>query len=435
MQTLVVVGLQWGDEGKGKVIDYLSEHFDIVVRFQGGSNAGHTVVVGDQTYKFRVLPSGMIRGKIGVIGNGVVIDPEVIIREIDALQASGHAVRLIVSDRAHITTPFHIQLDSIQEDSRGDMQVGTTRRGIGPTYSDKASRVGVRVCDFKSEILTVRWKGMQENAETRIRAVGKQTSPTDSETGSSLVRYQQLMDQLSQYVGDCGDFLCSAIESGERVLFEGAQGTLLDIDHGTYPYVTSSNCVAAAASTGTGVPITLLDTVLGVGKAYSTRVGAGPFPTELKDQTGIMIQQRGGEIGTVTGRPRRCGWLDLVALRYATRLNGASILAITKLDVLTDIDPLRVCIAYEMNGTEIRNVPADAHAYSQVVPVYEELPGWVLPPGQTWRELASKGYDNLPSNLREYLSFIERETRARTALISLGPDRAETCIIERVLGI
>ncbi len=429
-----MIGLQWGDEGKGKIIDNLSEYFDIVTRFQGGSNAGHTVVVGTQTFKFRVLPSGMLRGRMGVIGNGVVIDPDTLVKEIDTLQAAGVDVRLLVSERAHVTTPFHVYLDGAQEESRGEMMVGTTRRGIGPTYADKAARIGIRVCDFRSETLVTRWRHIHERAETRA-PVDRAALFDESTTSSSLEKYRHLMSRLEKYIGDCGKFLCSAIESGQRVLFEGAQGTLLDIDHGTYPYVTSSNCVAGAASTGTGVPPSMLDTVLGVCKAYSTRVGAGPFPTELRDQIGLLIQQRGGEVGTVTGRVRRCGWLDIVALRYATRLNGASILAVTKADVLADIDPVRVCVAYELDGTEIQDVPADAQFYSQVRPVYEELPGWSLPSGHTWRDLAAHEYDELPSNLREYLSFIERQLRAKTGLVSLGPDRADTCIRADVLKI
>ena len=422
-QNLVVVGLQWGDEGKGKIVDVLSENFDIVVRFQGGSNAGHTVIVDGVTHKFRILPTGAIRGKRVVIGNGVVVDPVILVQEMETLTNKGVNIDLLISDRAHLITPYQIQIDGLQEAAKGRKKVGTTKRGIGPTYADKVSRIGVRFCDFigaKNE----QWEILESMSKSSIEKVHESTiANTDS---ASKKLFSTFVQKLLSYVGDCGEYLESEMNLGKRVLFEGAQGALLDIDHGTYPYVTSSNCVSAAASTGTGISFSRLGSVLGISKAYLTRVGTGPFPTELEDDIGEKLRERGKEYGTVTGRPRRCGWLDLVALKYAIRLNGCEYLAITKTDVLTGIDPLKVCIAYEINGTETRTFPASAEVLSEAIPVYKEIDGWSediqVPADQ-------EGLKGLPDQLQKYLSLIIESTGSKIALVSIGPDRAETVLL------
>jgi len=426
MQNLVIVGLQWGDEGKGKLVDYLSELFDIVARFQGGSNAGHTVIIGDTVHKFRIIPTGAIRGKKVVVGNGVVLDPEILLNEMEQLRKAGIGIDMLLSDRAHLITPYHIEIDGLQESAKGQHKVGTTKRGIGPTYADKISRIGVRVCDFTENSSLEKWNQLEEIARTRIERVHESDVKTPKTT--SFSDYSKLLKSLAPYVGDSGEFLSQQMDAGKSVLFEGAQGSLLDIDHGTYPFVTSSNCVSAAAATGTGVSPQRISDVLGICKAYLTRVGAGPFPTELFDETGSLIQQRGGEFGTVTGRPRRCGWLDLVALRYAIRLNGAQYLAVTKLDVLSGIKKIKVCTAYNLDDHEVTTLPASSEAYSRAIPVYEEIEGWDAPTENDWNEIVSQGFEALPTELLNYLNMIENFTGATVAIASVGPDRAETLI-------
>jgi adenylosuccinate synthase len=430
MQNLVVVGLQYGDEGKGKIVDFLSEHFDIVARFQGGSNAGHTVIVGDEEYRFRIMPTGTVRGKTAVIGNGVVIDPQILLDEFKALSESGVEVDLKISDRAHIITYFQLQIDEFQEATKGVSKIGTTKRGIGPTYSDKVSRIGMRVCDFLSSTTSDRWLYLATISRSRIEkiyGVNLESSPDDQKS-----RYNEMMGELNKYVTDTGEFLENAMKSGRRVLFEGAQGALLDIDHGTYPFVTSSNCTSAAAATGTGVSPMRLDSVLGICKAYMTRVGTGPFPTELIGKIGDKMRQRGHEYGTVTGRPRRCGWLDLVALRYAIRLNGSKYLALTKLDVLSNFQKVKVCTAYNIQGTEVHTVPASADEYSDATPVYQEMAGWSEPSGGSWAPFVKEGFKSLPQTMKSYIELIEEFTDTEVAIISLGPERSETVIIPGV---
>lgn len=424
VQNLVVVGLQWGDEGKGKVVDYLSEHFDIVVRFQGGSNAGHTVKTGDSVFKFRIIPTGAVRGLRTVIGNGVVVDPIVLTSEIDQLHSEGIEPDLLISERAHVITPYHLEIDSLQEASKGNHKIGTTKRGIGPAYSDKVQRVGMRMCDALRGRDGPQWRAFEDHARRQIeQAYGSEVSERLS---GDLIEFFEAVDRLKPFMGDTGDSLTCAIEKGERVLFEGAQGTLLDVDHGTYPFVTSSNCVSAAAATGSGVSPLSISDVLGVVKAYQTRVGAGPFPTELGDAVGTRLCTVGHEFGTVTGRSRRCGWLDLVALRYAVRLNGAKYLAVTKIDVLSGINPVRVCVRYELNGRETQRVPPDLDTYSRVRPVYEEMSGW--------GEIESPhSLDALPREMIDYLQFIENYTGARVSIVSLGPDRSETLVVPGVI--
>jgi adenylosuccinate synthase len=422
LQSLVVVGLQWGDEGKGKIVDVLSENFDIVVRFQGGSNAGHTVIVGDQTHKFRIIPAGAVRGKKVVIGNGVVVDPPVLLKEIDELKRAGINVDLLVSDRAHLITPYQIQIDGLQEASKVDKKVGTTKRGIGPTYADKVSRVGVRFCDFVDN-MNEQWSLLESTSKSCIEKV--HGSMVEDPASSSYDAFSLLVRDLLPYVGDCGEYLESAIASGQRILFEGAQGALLDIDHGTYPYVTSSNCVSAAAATGTGVSSSRLNAVLGVCKSYLTRVGTGPFPTELDDEIGAVMRDRGHEYGTVTGRPRRCGWLDLVALKYAIRLNGCNFLALTKADVLTGINPLKICVGYHINGVEVTSFPASVQVLSEAIPIYEELEGWSQ---EVKGSTGPDSFEDLPDALVKYLNLIETYTKSKIALISFGPERTDTIV-------
>lgn len=424
MQNLVVVGLQWGDEGKGKIVDVLSENFDIVTRFQGGSNAGHTVKIGDSIFKFRLIPTGVVRGKKVVIGNGVVVDPIILIQEIEQLEGAGLNVDILVSDRAHMITPYQITIDGLEEKEKGKHMVGTTKRGIGPTYADKISRIGLRAADLIDIDTSIQWKLLVDTSVARINQLYQ--SSVDEPTKQALDTYPEILRRMAKYIGDTSEYLNDAIDAGKRVLFEGAQGSLLDIDHGTYPYVTSSNCVSAAAAIGTGVSPTKLDTILGIAKAYITRVGSGPFPTELDDKTGNLIRERGAEFGTVTGRPRRCGWLDLVALRYSTRLNGTQYLAITKADVLTNINPLKVCVAYEIDGQEITTVPANAIAFQRAKPIYEEMKGWKSPsPIQG----GSDAFESLPSEMQEYLAMIEKWTSSKVGIVSLGPDRADTILI------
>ena len=428
MSNLVVIGLQWGDEGKGKIVDVLSENFDIVTRFQGGSNAGHTVIIGDDVFKFRLMPTGAVRGKKVVIGNGVVVDPFVLVQELEQLNSVGLKIDLLVSDRAHFITPFHIHIDGLQENEKGDQKIGTTKRGIGPTYADKISRIGVRASDLIDGPVTQQWKILEEISVSRIRNLHH--AEVDESTKKSLDDYSHALKQVAPLIGDTGDFLNTAIDSGQRVLFEGAQGTLLDIDHGTYPFVTSSNCVSAAAATGSGVGPTKIGSILGITKAYLTRVGAGPFPTELDDATGEYLRTRGAEFGTVTGRPRRCGWLDLVGLKYATRVNGTDYLAVTKIDVLTGLETLKVCVAYEIDGTELKTIPASSDSYSKVTPIYEELEGWSKLPKIT---NGSDAYSSIPRAMINYLRKIESWTNSKVAIISMGPDRADTIQVPGVL--
>ncbi len=423
MQNLVVVGLQWGDEGKGKLVDYLSEQFDIVVRFQGGSNAGHTVKVGDDVFKLRIMPTGAIRGKKAVIGNGVVVDPKVLLEEIESLKGSGIAVDLLISDRAHVITPFQIYEDKLQETARANDKISTTKRGIGPTYSDKISRVGLRICDFISEDGEEKWGDFSEHFRQKLSSLyGKDAS--EFETYDILRK----MKSLSSYVADCGDYLNSMMSKGERILFEGAQGTLLDIDHGTYPYVTSSNCISAAAATGSGIAPSMIGDVLGITKAYMTRVGSGPFPTELVDEYGKALQERGNEFGTVTERPRRCGWLDLVALRYAVRLNGVKYLAVTKADVLSNFETIKVCTSYSINGCVSTTYPAGESEFSELQPVYEEFESWS---SENILELMSGfdgNFESLPKPLFNYIDAIQKFTGVEVSMISIGPERSATLV-------
>jgi adenylosuccinate synthase len=423
MSNLVVLGAQWGDEGKGKVVDLLSERFDIVARYQGGHNAGHTVWIGDRKIILKLVPSGILReGKQAVIGNGVVIDPEALLAEVDGLEASGIPVqgRLFVSNRAHVILPFHRLLERLSE-ARPGRAIGTTSRGIGPCYEDKAGRRGIRIADLiEPGAFRALYQAHAEDKEV-LRTAFRLGEPID--VAGTLRQYEEFGARIAPMVCDTAVLLNSAIGAGKRVLFEGAQGTMLDLDHGTYPFVTSSSAGAGGAATGTGVPPTRIGGVLGVSKAYITRVGGGPFPTEAHDSSGDKLRQIGNEFGAVTGRPRRCGWFDAPLLRYTAMINGFDSLIITKLDVLDGFSEIPVCTGYRLNGKETAEMPATTEAMAAVEPVYESLPGWCVPTAGITR------YEDLPARAKDYLEFLEDLTVVEIGAISTGPERSETIIL------
>jgi len=420
-RTLVVVGAQWGDEGKGKLVDVLAERADWVVRYQGGANAGHTVHIGDTSVVLHQIPSGILHpGVRCAIGNGVVLDPDTLFTEIDGLVNDGVDVegRLYVSDRAHLVLPYHKLVDAESEASKA---IGTTGRGIGPAYEDKVARRGVRVLDLRhSERLHQLVEQGAAHAEAQLARFGSKKRVSCAETIAMLER---LAERLLPLADDVGLAIHRAIRSGAAVLLEGAQGSLLDIDHGTYPYVTSSNCLAGAAAPGAGIGPQMLDYVLGILKAYTTRVGTGPFPTELTDDIGARLAKRGNEFGSVTGRPRRCGWLDIPALTRSFQLNGVNGLCITKLDVLDGLESIRICTGYRVAGAPLALLPTGAEAVAECEPVYEELPGW------TENTFGVKSFDALPLSAREYLRRIETLSGVPIAMVSTGPDRDETILV------
>jgi len=431
MPCAVIVGAQWGDCGKGKVVDYYSKDADMVVRYQGGCNAGHTVVVEDEKFKFHLIPSGVIQGKRLVIGNGVVLDLEVLSKEIDDLKAKNITPNLLISERAHVTLPFHKMLDGLEESLRGKSEVGTTKRGIGPTYTDKVSRTGLRVVDLLDDkILNEKIEMMTESKQKLLRYVYKSDIlPSKKETLDYCLRFR---DKLRKYVGDASLEIHDAIKEGKKIIFEGAQGTLLDIDHGTYPFVTSSNPTVGGVLTGSGVGPKNLNRIIGVMKAYVTRVGGGPFPTELSGHIGDRIKEKGAEFGTTTGRPRRCGWMDGVALRFATRVNGFDGLAVMKLDVLGGLEKVKICTAYEYNGGMIKEFPANVRILEKCIPVYESLDGWPDFSEQEWREVAKKGFYALPNEMRDYLKKIEEIADVPIYFISIGPGRESTICLKEI---
>jgi adenylosuccinate synthase len=415
----VIVGAQWGDEGKGKIVDLLAQDSDLVCRYQGGPNAGHTVIVGGETFKFRQVPSGIVSGKISVLGNGCVVDPEVLLGEIDDLEARGlSAEPLRISGNAHLIMPWHIALDGASEKRLGKLQIGTTRRGIGPAYADKAARIGIRVQDLlDAKILRQKIETALAERNVWLERVYEH-EPFELEEVAS--RYEEHAKRLRPYVTDTSLLVDEALAAGKRVLLEGAQGTLLDLDHGTYPFVTSSNPVAGAAATGIGIGPTRIDAVVGVAKAYVTRVGAGPFPSEMDDPTASEVRELGQEYGTVTGRERRPGWLDLVALRYAVRLNGLTSLALTKLDVLSALDELQVCVRYRLpDGSETRDFPAHQSDFHHALAVLEPVPGWGEPlDGCT-------SVEDLPPAARAYVERVEHELGVPVELVGTGAEREQ----------
>jgi len=425
MPSVIVVGCQWGDEGKGKIVDYLSAQADYVVRFQGGSNAGHTIRVGDQTYRLRLLPSGVIHRKKVVVANGVVVDPEVLLKEISDLKSKGFNPDLSLSDRAHITLSYHLLLDAAEEEFKGSLRSGTTMRGIGPTYTDKAARYGIRTSDLLDpEILEQK---ISQNALLKQKVLSQvYGSSAQISKDDLLVTCKKYGEELRKYIVDTSIVINGALDAGKRILFEGAQGLLLDVDHGVYPFGTSSNTTAGAACTGAGVGPTRINEVIGVVKAYTSRVGAGPLPTELTDDTGSRLQEKGKEFGTVTGRRRRCGWLDAVALRYASRVNGLTGIALTKLDTLASFNPVKICMEYKAEEQRINDQPSSVKAYSKCVPVYEEMKGWPDLSESEWVIIAKKGYDALPKEAKDYVAKIEAIARVPVKIVSIGEMRDAT---------
>jgi adenylosuccinate synthase len=425
MANIVVVGTQWGDEGKGKIVDLLTERSDLIIRFQGGNNAGHTLVVGDRKVVLHLIPSGILHpGKLCVIGSGVVLDPEILLEEIRALKEKGYEVSpdsVAISDRAHVIMPYHRIIDTARDCTQG---IGTTGRGIGPAYEDKARRIGIRMIDLINEtILRKKLDAIFDEKQEYITTILR-LKPLEKD--HMIEKYARMGSLLKPYVADTSLLLDSAIQQGKHLLFEGAQGGNLDMDHGTYPYVTSSNTVAGQACVGCGVGPTRIDSVIGISKAYSTRVGGGPFPTELKDDIGERLRAFGGEYGATTGRPRRCGWLDLVALKYSIRLSAISHLAITKLDVLSGFETIKVATAYKAGGKTIENMPADLDTYEKIELVYDELSGWEDPISQI------KSINDLPKNCRSYIAYIEEKLGVKAVIISVGPKREETIVLKNL---
>ncbi len=423
MSNVTVIGAQWGDEGKGKIVDWLASRAEIVVRFQGGHNAGHTLVVGNQTYKLSLLPSGLVRGKMGIIGNGVVVDPEALLGEIDRVRGQGLSVgpdTLRISEAATLILPVHGALDRAREAARGERRIGTTGRGIGPAYEDKVARRAIRLCDL-AEPETLDWK-LDEillHHNTLLAGLGADTFSKDA----LLAYLLGLAPRLLPYVEPVWERLDEARRAGTRVLFEGAQAVMLDVDHGTYPFVTSSNTVAANAATGSGVGPGAVGFVLGIAKAYATRVGAGPFPSELHDETGQLLGARGHEFGTVTGRPRRCGWFDAVLVRRAVRVGGITGLALTKLDVLDGLAAIRICTGYRLDGQAVRHLPAAPAAQSRIEPVYETLDGW------TGSTRGARSWGALPAAAIKYVRRIEELVEAPVTLLSTSPERDDTILM------
>jgi adenylosuccinate synthase len=431
MPCVVIVGGQFGDEGKGKVIDYYAEKADLVVRYQGGCNAGHTVVVGDKKFKFHLIPSGVVHGKRVIIGNGAVIDLEVISNEIDEIKSKIKKLDLLISERAHVTLPFHRILDSLEESCRGKLKVGTTRRGIGPTYADKASRCGLRIIDIlDDELLNQKLDELIPIKQRVLKDVFKSKEIISKE--DTLNYCLKFRDKIKNYVGDASLEIHKAIKNNKKILFEGAQGTLLDIDYGTYPFVTSSNPSAGGVCTGGGIGPKNIDTVIGVVKGYTTRVGSGPFPTEMKDNIGERIRNKGNEFGTTTGRPRRVGWFDGVILRYAVRVNSINGLAVAKLDVLSDLKKIKICNSYKFNGKILNEFPASLKVLEKCEPVYEEINGWSDVSEEEWKKIAKKGYTALPEELKNYLKIIEKIGGVLVYLISIGPDRKSTISLKKI---
>jgi adenylosuccinate synthase len=422
--NLAILGAQWGDEGKGKIVDLVTPRFSIVARYQGGHNAGHTVYVSGRKFVLRLIPSGILHpGVMCVIGNGVVVDPKALLAEVDELVAAGIDVgsRIIVSDKAHLILPYHRDLDLLSEARRGERKIGTTSRGIGPAYEDKIARRGIRVGDLVDPA------ALEQNVRANVDARNRLVQDTTMDAREVLAELATHAARLKPWVRDVSLLLSEAMKKGESILFEGAQGTLLDIDHGTYPYVTSSNASIGGVCTGLGVPPRAIGAVLGVVKAYTTRVGEGPFPTELTGDMGTLLRDSGNEYGAVTGRPRRCGWYDAVAARYGVRINGLDALALTKLDVLDGLDTLDICTAYQCGGRTLTEFPSDLAQLAACTPVYESMPGWKQP---------TKGvrkYDELPVAARKYIARLEEVSGVKAAIVSTGSERDDTILRKDVL--
>ncbi|MDK9718207.1 MAG: adenylosuccinate synthase [Trichlorobacter sp.] len=429
MANVVVVGAQWGDEGKGKVVDIYTEYADEIVRYQGGNNAGHTLVVGDEKVVLHLIPSGVLHaGKRCVIGNGVVLDPEVFIMEVNRLKAAGRLQddnTLLLSESLHIIMPYHKAIDIAREAKSGDKKIGTTGRGIGPCYEDKIGRRGVRLMDLIDPVAFSR--KLRENLEEK-NAILERLGEEPLNYNAIYRAYQDYAEILKKYMADTSLVLSKSVAAGKKLLFEGAQGTLLDVDHGTYPFVTSSSTCAGGAATGTGVSPREIHEVVGISKAYVTRVGSGPFPTELLEETGEKLRQVGGEFGATTGRPRRCGWFDAMVIRYAVRINGLTGIALTKLDVLSDFETIKVCTGYTFEGQELETLPAKLETFENCVPVYEELPGW------NTDITGVRSFDQLPENAIKYVKRLEELAGCPIVMVSVGPRRDQTMMLKNPFG-
>lgn len=426
MSSVVVVGTQWGDEGKGKITDFLSENAEVIARYQGGNNAGHTIRFDGTTYKLHLIPSGIFyKDKICVIGNGMVVDPKALLKELTNLHEQGVTTdNLRISNRAHVILPYHLKLDEVEEERKGANKIGTTKKGIGPAYMDKAARIGIRISDLLDrEEFEAK---LSHNLKEKNRLLEKFYEAEGFKLEDILEEYYEYGQQIKKYVCDTSVVLNDALDEGKRVLFEGAQGVMLDIDQGTYPFVTSSNPVAGGVTIGSGVGPTKINHVVGVSKAYTTRVGDGPFPTELKNEIGNQIREVGREYGTTTGRPRRVGWFDSVVVRHARRVSGITDLSLNSIDVLTGIETLKICVAYQYKGEIIKEFPASLKSLAECEPVYEELPGW--------KEdiTGCKSLSELPENARHYLERVSQLTGIPLSIFSVGPDRAQTNVVRSV---
>lgn len=426
MATAMVLGTQWGDEGKGKIVDYLAQKADVVIRSQGGNNAGHTVVADGQSFALRLLPSGILFSeKTCIIGNGVVVNPEVLLEEIDGMVKKGVMIsKLEVSTRAHVIMPYHIRIDEEDEKLRGDDKIGTTKNGIGPCYADKINRVGIRIGDLMDR--DVFYQKLKTNLELKNRLFATYYNCEGFDFEEIFTKYTALAERIRPYVKDTEYSANQYIKEGKKVLFEGAQATMLDLDHGTYPFVTSSNPTAGGACVGSGVGPRMMSNIIGVVKAYTTRVGAGPFPAEQSNKIGEYLRETGHEFGTVTGRSRRCGWFDSVVVRYAAMLNSLDYLAITRLDILDGLDTINICKGYMYKGIELKEYPESLNILQDVEPVYEELPGWKTDIS------GCKSYDELPENARYYVERISQLVGVPLGIVSVGPDRSQTIVLHDV---
>lgn len=431
MVGIVIIGTQWGDEGKGKVVDYYAEKADMVVRFSGGNNAGHTVVVKGKSYKFNLMPSGAVRkGKRVIIGNGVVVDPKRLLEEIELLKKDGLDPNLGISERAHVIFPYHRDLDEAEENVKGKFKAGTTKRGIGPCYSDKAGRFGIRIADLMDRnVFREKLDFIFPIKEDQIKLYGGNLSTKKEEI---FENYSKLGEKLKQYVGDVVFEINDATEKRKNVLFEGTQGTMLDIDHGVYPFGTSCNVTAGAVCTGAGVSPTKIDEVIGVAKAYTSRVGEGPLPTELKDEIGERIRKKGGEFGTTTGRPRRTGWIDMITVNYSCLINGVTGIAITKLDVLGGIEKIRLCTSYGFESKIIDKLPANPEIFAKYTPIYEEMDGWEDLSSEEWSKISKIGMSGLPKEAKAYVEKISKICKVPIYMVSIGPGREDTIELKKV---
>jgi adenylosuccinate synthase len=426
MSSVVVVGTQWGDEGKGKITDYLAENAEVVARYQGGNNAGHTIVFGGEKYKLHLIPSGIFYSeKICVLGNGMVIDPKALVQELKYLHDKGVSTdNLRISNRAHVILPYHLKLDEVEEERKGANKIGTTKKGIGPAYMDKAARVGIRIADLLDREEFER--KLTQNLQEKNRLFEKMYEVEGFKIEDFMDEYYEYGQQVAKYVSDTSVVLNDSLDEGRRVLFEGAQGVMLDIDQGTYPFVTSSNPIAGGVTIGSGVGPSKIKHVVGVSKAYTTRVGDGPFPTELENEIGERIREVGNEYGTTTGRPRRVGWFDSVVVRHARRVSGITDLSLNSIDVLTGIEKLKICVAYQYKGKVMEEFPASLKILAECEPVYEELPGW------TEDITGVRNLNELPENARHYIERVSQLTGIPLSIFSVGPDRKQTNMVRSV---